>query len=374
MKLIPVILFVIFPFELTAQYNFLTPSNFNFPVRQQLWTLTGDDPFIKPDKSFTIGLSYNYSSAEKFFDTDGKSQEIKMNFFQYNKPDEQGGYFRKHGAILTGQYHWKGINKVIVRFPFTFTEMKSYSSTTDVKPQEEFIKPRGPFQDLELSYVRKIFITDNIDMYAGGGLTVPTSRPKRFLDNPHGGYGNTWTNNLNLYFSLDESVLRFTGGAKYILTYPHTEELFTPRPFGIGYPYQYDGSITYAEMNNYIEQNPFESKIKSGSLLFADFVADYFFKSGTALSMQFQYFSSSGNKFESNVPVQFEKVNGVITPVEFITDLEGGHSGTIRLYVNQEFAKTSKTNFSFSLGFGQTIFGKNAQGEANIILGLVGNF
>lgn len=355
--------------------DFLTPANFNYPVRQQLWILTGDDPFVNEKDIFKIELSYNYSSAEKYFDPAGETHEIKKSYFQYNKGSDQGGYFRKTGAILTGQYHWKGLNKVIIRFPFTFTEMKSYSSTTDVKPQEEFIKPRGPFQDLELSYERKVSLSDKFSFYAGGGLTIPSSRPKRYLDNPQGGYGNTWTNNLNMFLSYAISDWRFTGGAKYIITYPHTEQLFTPRPYGIGYPFQYDTtSITFNALNAYIEQNPYEATIKAGSLVFADFVADYFFKFGLDASLQFQYFYSSGDKFDQSIPVKMARVNGSIEPVGYLSELEGGYSGTIRLYLTQDFAKISKSNFSFTLGFGSSVFGSNAQGEANIILGLIGIF
>jgi hypothetical protein len=293
--------------------DFLMPADFNSPVRQQLWELTGDAPYIEKKNTFKISLSYNYSSAEKYFDTEGTSTEVKMSFFQYNKENDQGGYFRKHGAILTGEYHFCENNKVIIRLPFTFTEMKSYSSTTDVKPQPEFIKPRGPFQDVEFSYTRKINIVKSFNFYAGAGVSLPTSRPKRYLDNPHGGYGNRLTNNLNAYLSFAHKKIRFTAGGKFILIYPVTEELFTPRPFGIGYPFLYDTTqITAGEMNSFIEANPYEAQLKSGNHIILDFAADYTAKFGLNAALHFQYFKGSGDKFDRDIPLKFSRINGSI--------------------------------------------------------------
>ncbi len=352
--------------------DFLMPADFNSPVRQQLWELTGDAPFIEGKNIFKISLSYNYSSAEKYFDTEGNNAEVKMSFFQYNKATDQGGYFRKHGAVLTGEYHFSKYNKIILRLPFTFTEMKSYSSTTDVKPQPEFIKPRGPFQDVEIEYTRKIPILKSFSLYAGAGLTLPTSRQKRYLDNPHGGYGNRLTNNLTTYLSAEHKKFRFTAGAKFIIIYPITAELFTPRPYGIGFPFLYDTTqITSEEMNSFIEANPYEAGVKFGSHLILNFVADYTAKFGLNAALHFQYFRGSGDKFESNIPYKFSIVNGNITPTEFITSLEGGNSGVIRVYLKQDFYKSK---FSFTLGYGLSIFGKNSQGEVNLVMGLTGRF
>jgi hypothetical protein len=352
--------------------DFLMPADFNSPVRQQLWELTGDAPFIEVKNTFKISLSYNYSSAEKYFDTEGSATEVKMSFFQYNKANDQGGYFRKHGAILTGEYHFSKNNKIILRLPFTFTEMKSYSSTTDVKPQPEFIKPRGPFQDAEITYTRKISLLKSLSFFAGAGVTLPTSRPKRYLDNPHGGYGNRFTNNLTAYLSAEYQKFRFTAGAKYVIIYPITAELFTPRPYGIGFPFLYDTTqITSDEMNSFIEANPFETGIKLANHLIFDFAADYTAKFGLNAALHFQYFKGSGDKFDSDIPYSFSKVNGNITPTEFISGLDGGSSGVIRIYLKQDFYKSK---FSFTLGYGISVFGKNSQGEANLIMGLTGRF
>ncbi|MCI0450111.1 MAG: hypothetical protein L0Y79_10085 [Chlorobi bacterium] len=256
--------------------DFLTPADFNFPVRQQLWELTGDAPFIEQKNTFKISLSYNYSSAEKYFDDDGSSADIKMSFFQYNKGTDQGGYFRKHGAVLTGEYHFAKHNKIVLRLPFTFTEMKSYSSTTDVKPQPQLIKPRGPFQDAEISYTRRINIVKNFSFYTGAGLSLPTSRPKRYLDNPHGGYGDRITNNVTAYISFKHKKFKFTAGGKFILIYPASKELFTPKPYGIGFPFLYDTvQISENEMNSFIEANPYEAQVKTGNHIIADVAADY---------------------------------------------------------------------------------------------------
>jgi hypothetical protein len=352
--------------------DFLMPADFNSPVRQQLWELTGDAPYIEKKNTFKISLSYNYSSAEKYFDTEATSTEVKMSFFQYNKENDQGGYFRKHGAILTGEYHFCENNKVIIRLPFTFTEMKSYSSTTDVKPQPEFIKPRGPFQDVEFSYTRKINIVKGFNFYAGAGVSLPTSRPKRYLDNPHGGYGNRLTNNLNAYLSFAHKKIRFTAGGKFILIYPVTEELFTLRPFGIGYPFLYDTTqITAGEMNSFIEANPYEAQLKSGNHIIIDFAADYTAKFGLNAALHFQYFKGSGDKFDRDIPLKFSRINGSIAPLEYINSLEGGHSGTVRIYLKQNFYKSK---FTFTAGYGISLLGKNSQGEANLIFGITGRF
>ena len=352
--------------------DFLTPADFNFPVRQQLWELTGDAPFVEKKNTFKISLSYNYSSAEKYFDNDGNSIDVKMSFFQYNKSSDQGGYFRKHGTVLTGEYHFEKYNKIILRLPFTFTEMKSYSSTTDVKPQPQLIKPRGPFQDVELSYTRRINIVKNFELYGGAGLSLPTSRPKRYLDNPHGGYGDRFTNNAAVYLSLKHKKFTFTGGGKFILIYPSTNELFTPRPYGIGYPFLYDTTlISEAEMNNHIEANPYEAQVKTGHHIILDIVADYAAEFGLNAALHFQYFKSSGDEFDRDIPYRFSKVTGSITPTGFFTFLEGGGSGIIRIYLIQNFYKSK---FSFTLGYGISLFGKNAQEEANLIMGITGKF
>ena len=93
--------------------DFLAPADFNFPVRVHLWDITADDPFIEPENKFKIGLSYNYSSAEKYFDPNGNSTDVKESYFEFNKGSDQGGYFRKHGAIFTLQYHFSKLNKVV---------------------------------------------------------------------------------------------------------------------------------------------------------------------------------------------------------------------------------------------------------------------
>ncbi len=355
--------------------DFLAPANFNYPVRQQLWHITGDDPFISKKNGFRIELSYNYSSAENYFDPDGNSQSIKMSYFQYNKGNDQGGYFRKHGAILSGEYHWRGVNKAVIRFPFTFTEMKSYSSTTDVKPQEEFIKPRGPFQDLELSYVRRIPVTEKLDVFAGAGVTLPTSRPKRYLDTPHGGYGDRWSNNLTLYLSYPVTDFRFTGGLKYALVYPATEELYTPRPYGIGFPFLYDTTqMTEEEVNSFIDQNKFSVTVNSSTILFCDFVTEYVTAFGLNAKLHFQYFNNSGDEFESPIPFELGKENGTIVPVGFISKLDGGNSGVLRIYLQQDLGGNIPNGYTFTLGYGLSLFGTNAQQEANLILGFKGSF
>ncbi|MGH2574241.1 MAG: hypothetical protein ACRDFC_00925 [Ignavibacteria bacterium] len=355
--------------------DFLTPADFNFPVRIYAWEVSGDEPFIDKNNNFKIGLFYNYSSAEKYFDSDGEKGMVKESFNQYNKPGETGGYFRKHGAVVFFQYSFAKLNKLVIRFPFTFTEMKSYSSTTDVKPQPEFIKPRGPFQDIEISYTRKINIGKKTDLYGGLGISLPTSRPKRYLDNPHGGNGNTWTTNLNAYVSYKLRSIRITAGAKYLLKLPHSEELYTPRPFGIGYPFLYDtANITAEQMNNYIEQNPYEAGIESGSQIIADGVFDYITKIGFSATLHFQYFNSTGDKFDKEIPFEFARVNGNITAIKFINELDGGSIGIIRIYLNQNFEKIAGAKFDFTLGYGQSLFGKNAQGEANILMGIRGYF
>ncbi len=369
---------ILLSYNLTySQFNnrgrdFLTPADFNFPVRQQLWELTADAPFVERKNTFKISVSYNYSSSEKYFDNDGNPIEVKMSFFQYNKDMDQGGYFRKHGAILTGEYHFGAYNKIVLRLPLTFTEMKSYSSTTDVKPQPQLIKPRGPFQDVEFSYTRRINIVKDFNIYAGTGLSLPTSRPKRYLDNPHGGYGNRFTNNVTVYLSIKQKQFKFTGGGKFIFIYPVSKELFTPRPYGIGYPYLYDtAQISENEMNNFIEANPYETQVKTGNHLIVDFIADYTAWFGLNAALHFQYFKGSGDEFDRGIPYQFSKVNGNITPTEFITTLKGGSSGIIRIYLKQNF---NKSKFSFTLGYGISVFGKNTQGETNLIIGLTGKF
>ncbi|MCI0450110.1 MAG: hypothetical protein L0Y79_10080 [Chlorobi bacterium] len=87
--------------------------------------------------------------------------------------------------------------------------------------------------------------------------------------------------------------------------------------------------------------------------------------------MHFQYFKGSGDEFDRAIPYRFSRMNGNITPTGFITILEGGSSGTIRIYLNQNFYKSK---FSFTLGYGISLFGKNAQGEANLIMGISGKF
>lgn len=355
--------------------DFLLPADFNFPARIYMWEVTGDDPFISEKDEFRIGLSYNYSSAEKYFDEDGGQFMVKESFRQFNKGSDPGGYFRKHGAILNAQYHFEKFNKLVARFPFTFTEINSYSSTTDVKPQPEWIKPRGPFQDVEFSYTRKFLITSDISFYGGAGLSLPTSRPKRYFDPPHGGNGNRFTNNINAYFSYNASQLRFTTGGKYIIKYPLQEELFTPRPYGIGYPFLYDTtSISADEMNTFIEANPYEAQVKMGTQLIFDLVVDYFTKIGFSSSVHFQYFNSSGEEYDREIPVAFARVNGNITPVGSIQRISGGSQGILRLYLKQDFEKLSKSRFSFVLGYGTSVFGKNSPQEANLILGITGSF
>lgn len=356
--------------------DFLTPADFNFPVRVNLWDLTGDDPFIDTAQTFKIGLAYNYSSAENYYNTDGEKTLVKMSYRQYDKGLDSGGYFRKSGALLWVQYNFAKMNKLVLRLPFTFTEINSYSSTTDVKPQPNFIKPRGPFQDIELSYTRHLLQTKYFfDIYGGAGLTFPTSRPKRYLDNPHGGNGDRWTANINAYFSYKIKDVNITAGGKYIYKFPTTNELFTPRPYGIGYPYHYDTTqITFTEMNDYINYNPYSATTKSANQFSIDFLVDYSFKFGLKPLLQFQYFNSSGDEFDTPVPVLFERVNNVITPVDFITSLEGGYSGVLRIYLKQSFEKLTGSKFDFNLGYGSSIFGNNAQQEVNLFFGITGYY
>jgi hypothetical protein len=382
MKKILALLFLVslIPSQINSQSinrgtDFLLPADFNFPVRLYMWEVSGDDPFVSDQDIFKIGLSYNYSSAEKYFNADGDEVMVKMSFRQFNKGDDPGGYFRKHGALLNVQYHFAKLNKLVLRLPFTFTEINSFSSTTDVKPQPEWIKPRGPFQDVELSYTRKLNLARNIDIFGGAGLSIPTSRPKRYLDPPHGGNGNRWTNNINLYISGDLSPVKITTGAKLILKFPLEEELFTPTPFGIGFPFLYDTTqITPVQMNDFIEANPYSAEVKMGTQFVYDLVLDYMTRIGFSGSLQFQYFNSPGDEFNTGIPYYFTRVNNNITPVEFITKIDGGHTGTMRLYLKQDFNKISNSNFSFILGFGQSIFGKNSPQEANLLFGLTGTF
>jgi len=363
--------------EINRGKDFLTPADFNFPVRIYMWELTGDDPYISETEKFKIGLTYNYSSAEKYFNPDGDQIFIKESFKQYNKGSDIGGYFRKHGALLWAQYNFAKVNKIVLRLPFIFTEMKSYSSTTDVKPQEEFIKPRGPFQDVELSYTRKLTnIRNKVDFFGGLGFSFPTSRPKRYLDNPHGGNGDRWTANVNGYVSFKTSKITVTTGAKYIYKFPVTSELFTPRPFGIGYPFLYDTStISSIQLNDFILLNPYESTVKSGYHFLYDFLINYNFDFGLQPMLQFQYFKGSGDEFDTPVPLEFKRnSSGDIAPVNFLTELKGGSSGIIRLYVRQNFEKIANAKFDLTLGFGTSVFGKNAQQEANLLFGLTGYF
>jgi len=356
--------------------DYLTPADFNFPVRVYLWDLTGDDPFIDASQKIKVGLAYNYSSSEKYFNTDGEKIFVKESFRQFNKGLDGGGYFRKHGALLWIQYNFDKKNKLTLRLPFTFTEINSYSSTTDVKPQPEFIKPRGPFQDAELSYTRKLVRINNvIDIFAGAGISFPTSRPKRYLDNPHGGNGDRWTSDLNAYINFTKKNISITTGGKFIYKFASTSELFTPRPFGIGYPYLYDTTeITFNEMNTFITSNPYESEIKAGYHFIYDFIASYEFKFGLKPALQFQYFKGSGDEFGSNVPAEFRKINSVITPVNFLTKLDGGNTGTVRIYLKQSFEKLTGSKFDAFLGFGASIFGKNSQGETNLFFGINGYY
>ncbi|MDQ3020650.1 MAG: hypothetical protein M3R36_08780 [Bacteroidota bacterium] len=356
--------------------DYLTPADYNFPVRIYMWDVTGDDPFIDSKQTLKIGLAYNYSSAEKYFNTNGDATMVKQSFRQYDKGLDSGGYFRKSGALLWVQYNFGKVNKLVLRLPFTFTEINSYSSTTDVKPQPEFVKPRGPFQDIELSYTRNLLKTKNdFDIYGGAGFTFPTSRPKRYLDNPHGGNGDRWTANLNAYFNLKIKNLNLTTGGKYIYKFPTTNELFTPRPYGIGYPYLYDTSqISFTEMNDFINGNPYQATTKSANQFIFDFLVNYNFKFGLQPMLQFQYFNSSGDEFDTPVPVQFGRVNNLITPVNFITSLEGGYSGVLRIYLKQNFEKLTGSKFDFNLGFGTSVFGNNAQQEANLFFGITGYY
>lgn len=357
--------------------DFLVPADFNFPVRIYMWELTGDDPFIDPSQTFKVGLSYNYSSAEKYFNPEGEGVFVKESFGQYNKGNDIGGYFRKHGAILWAQYNFAKVNKLVLRLPFTFTEMKSYSSTTDVKPQEAFIKPRGPFQDVELSYTRNILkVKKTIDLFAGLGFTLPTSRPKRYLDNPHGGNGDRWTANVNGYISFSNPKITAVTGIKYIYKFSSKNELFTPRPFGIGYPFLYDTtSISSEQMNDFITANPYEATVKPGSHFIYDFVFEYKFIFGLQPSFQFQYFKGSGDEFDNPVPVEFTRnTGGEIVPVNFTDKLDGGSSGMIRVYVKQNFEKITGSKFNVIIGYGTSVFGKNAQQEANLLFGIVGYF
>ena len=356
--------------------DFLTPADFNFPVRIYMWEVTADDPFIDPKQTLKIGLAYNYSSAEKYFDSDGEQDMVKGSYSQYDKGLDTGGYFRKSGALLWVQYNFSKVNKLVLRLPFTFTEMNSYSSTTDVKPQPEFIKPRGPFQDIELSYTRHLLKTkDNFSIYSGAGFSFPTSRPKRYLDNPHGGNGDRWTGNLNAYFDYRIKDVNITTGAKYILKFPTTNELFTPRPYGIGYPYQYDTSqISFTEMNDFINDNPYSATTETANQFIVDFIINYNFSFGLTPMLQFQYFNSSGDEFDTPVPVEFGRLNGVITPLKYFTSLEGGYSGIMRLYLRQSFEKLTGSKFDFNLGFGSSIFGSNAQQEVNLFFGITGYY
>lgn len=357
--------------------DFLSPADFNFPVRIYMWELTGDDPYIYKEEKFRIGLAYNYSSAENYFNAEGEKVLIKESFKQFNKGSDVGGYFRKHGALLWAQYNFAKVNKIVLRLPFTFTEMKSYSSTTDVKPQEEFIKPRGPFQDVELSYTRNLANLKKLfDFFGGAGFSFPTSRPKRYLDSPHGGNGDRWTANVNGYISYSSQSLRITTGAKYIYKFPVKSELFTPRPYGIGYPFLYDTtSITSTAMNDFINLNPYEATVKAGYHFIYDFIANYSFSFGFQPSIQFQYFKSSGDEFDNSIPLEFDRnKNGDITPVKYFTKLDGGNSGFLRLYVKQNFEKITGSKFDLTLGYGTSLFGKNSQQEANLLFGLTGYF
>lgn len=356
--------------------DYLTPADYNFPVRVYMWDVTADDPFIDPKQTLKIGLAYNYSSAENYYNTDGEKTLVKMSYRQYDKGLDSGGYFRKSGALLWVQYNFAKVNKIVLRLPFTFTEINSYSSTTDVKPQPEFIKPRGPFQDIELSYTRHLLETKNhFSIYSGAGFSFPTSRPKRFLDNPHGGNGDRWTANLNAYFDYRIDKINMTTGLKYILKFPTTNELFTPRPYGIGYPYLYDTSqISFTEMNDFINDNPYSATTEAADQFILDFLINYNFDFGLQPMLQFQYFNSSGDDFDTPVPVQFGRVNGAITPVNFFTSLEGVYSGVIRLYLKQKFEMITGSKFDFNLGFGSSIFGNNAQQEVNLFFGITGYY
>lgn len=91
--------------------------------------------------------------------------------------------------------------------------------------------------------------------------------------------------------------------------------------------------------------------------------------------VQFQYFKGSGDEFDTPVPLEFKRnSNGDIAPVNFLTELKGGSTGIIRLYVRQNFEKIADAKFDLTLGFGTSVFGKNAQQEANLLFGLTGYF
>jgi hypothetical protein len=87
--------------------------------------------------------------------------------------------------------------------------------------------------------------------------------------------------------------------------------------------------------------------------------------------LHFQYFKGSGDKFDRDIPLKFSRINGSIAPLEYINSLEGGHSGTVRIYLKQNFYKSK---FTFTAGYGISLLGKNSQGEANLILGITGRF
>ena len=115
--------------------------------------------------------------------------------------------------------------------------------------------------------------------------------------------------------------------------------------------------------------------MKLTTQIFYDFVADYFFdKIGLTATAHFQYFNSSGDEFDTPIPYEFTRVGGNITPTSFISQLDGGNSGVIRLYLKKNLIPVPESGLNFILGFGSSIFGNNAQQEANLILGINGTF
>ena len=127
-------------------------------------------------------------------------------------------------------------------------------------------------------------------------------------------------------------------------------------------------------MNDFINDNPYQATTETANQFIVDFVANYNFSFGLTPMLQFQYFNSSGDQFDTPVPLEFQRVNGVITPVKFLTSLEGGYSGVLRLYLRQSFEKLTGSKFDFNLGFGSSIFGNNSQQEVNLFFGITGYY
>ncbi len=132
--------------------------------------------------------------------------------------------------------------------------------------------------------------------------------------------------------------------------------------------------VTSEEMNDFITQNPFEAQVKFGYHFIYDFLVNYDFDFGLQPMVHFQYFKGSGDEFDRPVPFEFTKNSGVIFAIRSLTELEGGNSGTLRIFLKQNFQKLVKSKFDLILGFGTSVFGKNAQGETNVLFGLTGYF